>query len=519
MDRKERTVFITVIVSGLVILLKFWLAAASGSLALRASAVHSVADAAIGVFVLLGLLFGRWAASRGATVATLARLESWVALGVALAIFFVGFDIVREVILAEPADLRNLGPVALAALITVPVALFLARYLQYVGRQTQSPALIASGYHAQMDIWSSVVAVAGLGGAALGIPTLDRAAAAVVVVFVLFAGYEIITSAWRSITTRTALDVDHVNATHGHAGSRGGPGRSFLSAAVGILIAIYLFSGLYLVQPGEAAIVRRFGRVIDTGAGPGLHYRLPWPIDRVNVVATDSVRRTETPSSLMLTGDENLIAVRLSLHYTVQDPAAFLLNVADPEALVQEAGDVAMRQVVAGEQVDALLTVDKAEVQRQALVLAQQILDSYQTGIQVQGVQLLESDPPPEVADAFRDVASAREDLNTLVNEARAYQNEIVPLARGDADKAIQAASVYRSEKLAQARGEAGQFASRQGAYAESQDVTRIRLYLEAIEQVLPGARKFVLDSAVRLQTTDLWIPGASGAQSFPPQP
>jgi modulator of FtsH protease HflK len=152
MDRKERTVFITLIISGVVILLKFWLAAASGSLSLRASAVHSVADVAIGVFVLLGLLFGCWAASRGAIVTTLARLESWVVLGVALVIFFVGFDIVREVILTEPADLRNLGPVALAALITVPVAFFLARYLLYVGRQTQSPALIASGYHAQMDI-------------------------------------------------------------------------------------------------------------------------------------------------------------------------------------------------------------------------------------------------------------------------------------------------------------------------------------------------------------------------------
>ena len=136
----------------------------------------------------------------------------------------------------------------------------------------------------------------------------------------------------------------------------------------------------------------------------------------------------------------------------------------------------------------------------------------------VAGVQLLESSPPPEVADAFRDVASAREDRNTFINEALAYQNEIVPVARGDAEKAIQAANTYRSEKIARANGEAARFASQQGAYAQAPDVTRVRLYLEAIEKVLPGARKFVLDSAVKMQTTDLWIPGASGTQTFPPQ-
>jgi membrane protease subunit HflK len=116
-------------------------------------------------------------------------------------------------------------------------------------------------------------------------------------------------------------------------------------------------------------------------------------------------------------------------------------------------------------------------------------------------------------------VASAREDRNTFINEALAYQNEILPVARGDAEKAIQAANAYQAEKIALASGEAAQFASQQGAYAQAPVITRLRLYLESVERVLPGARKFVLDSAVRMQSTDLWFPGVNGASNFPPQP
>ena len=520
MNRKERTIFVTLIINALLIGFRLWLAAASGSLALRASAVHSIADASIGVFVLLGLFIARWDAARGRVKAGASRIESWLALGVALAIFYVGFEIVSEVLLGEPPDLRNLGPVTLAALITIPVALLVARYLQYVGRQTNSPALVASGYHAQMDIWASIVAVAGLAGAALGVRSLDRAAAAVVVVFVLFAGYEIIASAWRALTRHTALDIDAAEMPgHTHDAGLLHHGRRFTLAAGIILLAMYALSGFYIVQPGQAAVVRRFGDVIAPNVGSGLHYRIPWPVDRVDIVAVNEVRRVETSASLMLSGDENLISVRLSMHYTVNDPAAFLLNTADPQVLAQQAGEAAMRQVVAQEGVDALLTVDKAGIQLRATALAQQTLDGYRAGLTVASVQLLESSPPPEVAEAFRDVASAREDHNTFINEALAYKNENLPVARGDAEKTLQDANAYRADKVAKATGEANEFTSRQGAYAKAPDVTRVRLYLEAVEKVLPGARKFVLDSAIKLQTTDLWVGGPNGPQTFPPQP
>lgn len=518
MNRKERTVLVTIVINLVLIAFKFWLAGASGSLALRASALHSIADAAIGGFVLVGLLISRFDEARNHRKGQVSTVENWVALAVAVAIFYVGFDIVIEVLGNQPAELKNLGRIALASLITVAVAYFIARYKLYVGRQTNSPALIAGGYHSQMDIYASIVVVAGLAGAALGLPNLDRAAAAVVVVFILFSGYEIASSAISALRHHEALDIEG-ESSQTHAHTPVALWRWFIPVSALILVALYVLSGFYIVRPGEAGVVRRFGRVLAGEVGSGLHYRLPWPVDRVDIVDVNAIRRAETPVSLMLTGDENLINVRLSVHYTVTDPVRFLLNMVDPETLAQQAAESAMRQVVANEAVDALLTVDKASIQQKATTLAQQSLDGYDVGLRVVGVQLLESSPPAEVADAFRDVASASEDRNTFINEALAYQNEILPVARGDAEKAIQAANAYRSEKISLSTGEAAQFASRQAAYAEASDITRLRLYLEAIEKVLPGARKFVLDAAVELQTTDLWFPGLDSPQTFPPQP
>lgn len=520
MNRKERTVLVTIVLNLLLILFKFWLAGASGSLALRASALHSIADVAIGFFVLIGILISRWDAARQPERARANVIENWVALAVAAAIFYVGFDIVIEVLGGEEPDLQNLGVITLASLLTVVVAFVIARYKLYVGRQTNSPALIAGGYHSQMDIYAAIVVVAGLAGAGLGLPNLDRAAAAVVVVFIFFAGYEIASSAITALRHHQALDIEGEQGhSHVHVPGMRGLWRLFAPMAVVVLVALYLFSGFYTVQPGEVGVVRRFGRITKDAVAPGLHYRLPWPVERVDRVATESIRRAEAPAGLMLTGDGNLLNVRLSVHYVVASPTAFLLNVADPAGLVTQAADAAMRQVVAAATVDALLTQDKATLQAHAATLTQTALDRYAAGLRVVGVQLLESSPPAEVADAFRDVASAREDRNTFINEALAYQNEVLPVARGDAATTIQTATAYQATKVAQATGEATIFAQRQGAYAQAPEVTRLRLYLEAVEKVLPGARKFVLDAAVRLQTTDLWFPGATGAQTFPGQP
>jgi len=512
LNRKERTMAIAIGINLFVIVLKFILAAASDSLAMSASAWHSFADIFVNAFVLAGLMASRAEAAAAQRRGRLSLIENGVALVVAGFIIAMGLNIFGQVAGHPAHPLTNLGPVTLFSLLTIVAAFVVGRLLLYVGRQEDSPSLIASGYHAQMELWSSLVVVLGLAGSALGIQSLDRAAAVLVVVFVAFAGYDIGSSALAALRARRGMEVGHAH----HARPLW---RAFLPVAIVTLLVFYVASGLYVVQPDERAVVRRFGQVLPGELGPGLHYRLPWPVDQVDIVSVTSVRRAETERALMLTGDENLINVRLGVHYVVADPVAYLFRVTDPDTLVSAAAEAAVRQVIAEESVDDVLTVDKDPIQSRAAALAQATLDSYETGLRIVDVQLLESSPPEAVADAFRDVSSAREDKQTVVNEALAYQNEVVPTARGDAATLINAGRAYAAEKVNTATGQAARFNAQQVAHADLPAITHIRLYLEAVENVLPGVRKILVDPTVTLETTDLWLVGDSTVSTFPPRP
>ncbi len=512
LNRKERTMALAIGLNVFVILLKFFLANVSGSLAMSASAWHSFADIFVGVFVMVGLVASRTEAAAARRTGRFSLIENGVALVVAGFIFVMGANIFWQATSHPMHMLMNTGPVALTSLLTIVAAFVTSRLLLYVGRQEDSPSLIASGYHAQMELWEAIVVVTGLAGSALGIQSLDRAAAVLVVLFVGFAGYDIGASALTAIRARSSLDVSH--GQH----HRRPVWRAFAPVALVALAGIYFASGFYTVQPDERAVVRRFGQVVGTAVDPGLHYRLPWPVEQVNLVSVTTVRRAETDRALMLTGDENLINMRLGVHYVIADPARYLFRVTNVEGLVTAAAEAAVRQVVAEESVDNVLTVDKSLIQSRAAKIAQGTLDAYESGLRIVDVQLLESSPPEAVADAFRDVSSAREDKQTVVNEALAYQNEIIPAARGEAAQAVYSAQTYAAEKTSAASGEAERFAARQEAHAALPAITHIRLYLEAIETVLPGVRKFIVDPAVTLQTTDLWFSDSSTITSFPPQ-
>jgi membrane protease subunit HflK len=495
-----------------VILLKFGLAKASGSMSMSASAWHSFADIFVGLFVLAGLFASRLEANAGQRTGRLSLVENGIALVVAGFIILMGINIFRQVAGHPSHELMNLGPVTFISLLTIISAFIVSRLLLYVGRQEESPSLIASGYHAQMELWASLVVVLGLAGSALGLKSLDRAAAVLVVLFVIFAGYDIGSSAIEALRARGLLQVRHRHPSRS-------VWKAFLPTTLVVLFVLYLISGFYIVRPGEQAVVRRFGQVLSDKITPGLRYRFPWPIDRVDVISTTAVRRAETDRALMLTGDENLINVRLGIHYQVNDPVAYLFRVTEADGLVGSVAEAAVRQVIADEAVDKILTIDKAEIQQQAALIAQGTLDTYDTGLRIVDVQLLESSPPEAVADAFRDVASAREDKQTLVNEAMADQNEAIPTARGDAAQTVYAARAYAAEKLNLALGEAARFTAQQAAHAGRPEITHVRLYLEAVEKVLPGVKKFILDPSVTTQTTDLWFSQGSQVGSFPPEP
>ncbi|MBF0110002.1 MAG: FtsH protease activity modulator HflK [Magnetococcales bacterium] len=281
---------------------------------------------------------------------------------------------------------------------------------------------------------------------------------------------------------------------------------------LGVIAALlWMATGIYVVGPDEQGVVVRFGRYVET-TDPGPHFHLPYPIETVYTPQVTQIQRIEIgyrtrgrantdvqAESLMLTGDENIIDIDLSVQYRIQEGGAanFLFNVRnpgdDPHNAVRNAAESAIRQVIGRNDIDTALTTGKEKIQTNTRLTMQDILDSYKSGIAVVNVQLQQVAPPEEVIHAFKDVASAREDRERSINEAQGYKNDILPRAKGQAAQEIQLAEGYRATKIARAKGEINRFLALVEAYNKAPEITRTRLYLEAMEEVLANSKKVVL--------------------------
>ncbi len=300
------------------------------------------------------------------------------------------------------------------------------------------------------------------------------------------------------------------------AESGGGAGRPRFSPwwLVGAGLVAWLLSGIYIVGPDERGVVLRFGKLVrETDPGPGYH--LPWPIERVLTPSVTAIRKEELgfrtvdvgpparyqdvdAEALMLTGDENIVKLEFIVQYKVRADATgtreFLFNIRDADGTVRAASEAAMREVVGRTKIDEVLTEGKEAVQVEAQRVLQEILDRYGSGIEVVTLKLQDVDPPDQVSDAFKDVISAQQDRERLINEARGYANDVVPRARGQAAQMVFEAEGYREARVREATGVAKRFVALQEEYAKAKDVTRTRLYLETMENILPNANKIVMD-------------------------
>ncbi len=291
----------------------------------------------------------------------------------------------------------------------------------------------------------------------------------------------------------------------------GGGGGLLAAGAALVVVALWLASGIYLVSPDEQGVVLRFGAYQET-TQPGLHYHLPLPIETVDLPKVTRVNRTEVgvaegtgrnpirqelpEESLMLTGDENIVDINLSVFWIIKDARAYLFNIRNPEASVKSAAEAAIREVIGRTPIASALAEGRGQVETGTQQLLQRILDSYGAGITITQVQLQKVDPPDSVIEAFRDVQRARTDLESARNEAEAYHNDIVPRARGEAEQIEQSANAYKQEVIARAQGDAQRFLSVLNAYRQSKDVTAERLYIETMEQVLKNANKVLIDKS-----------------------
>ncbi|HXF08950.1 MAG TPA: FtsH protease activity modulator HflK [Candidatus Acidoferrales bacterium] len=276
-----------------------------------------------------------------------------------------------------------------------------------------------------------------------------------------------------------------------------GGGKNASPAGLGLVlisvIVLWLLSGFYIIDPAERGVVLRFGQFARiTTEGPRWH--LPYPIERVEKINVDSIR-TSTHKGLMLTRDENIVNVEIAVQYRVGNAEHFLFNVREPESTLRDATISAVREVVGTSTMDFVLGEGRSEVAARTQALLQKALNTYGTGLTVTSVNLQDAQPPEQVQSAFEDAIKAREDKQRIINEAYAYANAIVPAARGAVARQLEEAQGYRERRVAEAQGEADRFLRLAGEYRQAPDVTRRRLYLETMEQVLRANPKVIVDS------------------------
>jgi len=275
---------------------------------------------------------------------------------------------------------------------------------------------------------------------------------------------------------------------------------------LGAALALWLFTGTYMVGPDEVGVVRTFGEFTRV-AQSGLNYHFPYPIEQVNTPAVTEVKRIEIgfrtlrngqyrsveKESLMLTGDENIVDAEMIVQYKIKDPVKYLFRIVEPELTVREAAEASLRTVVGRNKIDETLTTGKFKIQEETKIQLQLILDKYDSGIHVVAVQLQDVSPPKEVIGAFKDVASAKEDKNRMVNQAEGYRNNIIPKARGEAEAMIRDAEGFRQARIKRSEGDAAKFTTILKEYRKAKGITQKRLYLETMERVLPNIEKIII--------------------------
>ena len=282
--------------------------------------------------------------------------------------------------------------------------------------------------------------------------------------------------------------------------------KNFISAFL-ILLIIWLISGFYKVNANEQGVVLRFGEWVRT-TQPGLHYHLPYPIEVAKTPKVTKVNKTEIgfrtfresrrllpEESLMLTGDENIVDINFSVFWVIKDAGKYLFNLRDPENSIKSVSESVMREVIGNSRIASVLAEGRKDIELKSIEDIQLVLDNYGSGVQITQLQLQKVDPPDQVIDSFRDVQRARADKEKAINEAIAYRNDIIPKARGEAAKIVQESEAYKKEVVARSEGDANRFNSILKSYKNNENVTKNRIYLETLEEILQNANKVIIDT------------------------
>ena len=282
----------------------------------------------------------------------------------------------------------------------------------------------------------------------------------------------------------------------GGGGDKGGSGsklsRSSVSLFVVLALGLYAFAGVYQVDEQERVVIFRFGQALSEEVGPGLHWNPPIIDERTSVNVTQV--QSHSHQALMLTEDENIVDVSLTVQWVIDSASNFVINVREPRDSLAQATESALRHVVGSASMDEVITDGREAIAIEVQARLQQYLQSYGAGIDVTKVNIDRSAPPIQVQDAFNDVQKAKEDQQKFINQATAYAQQVVPEARGRAQRQLEEAQGYRDRVVARSEGEAQRFEKLLAEYSQAKQVTRDRLYIDAMENVFKNSSKVMID-------------------------
>ncbi|MFQ5993173.1 MAG: FtsH protease activity modulator HflK, partial [Nitrospiraceae bacterium] len=284
------------------------------------------------------------------------------------------------------------------------------------------------------------------------------------------------------------------------------PTRGIRTIVVALAILIVAWQSVFIVAPDEEGVVKRFGDVVRS-VGPGPHLKVPF-VETVLQPKVEKLHRIEVgfrtdprgrqrmvpQEALMLTGDENILAIEFNVQYKIKSASDYLFQVDNVVETIKKSAEAAMREVVGKSQIDEALTTGKAQIQDDTHTLLQSLVDQYRAGVSIVAVQMQDVDPPEAVIAAFKDVASAKEDREKLINQSQGYRNDIIPKAKGEAAQMVNQAKGYAQARLARAEGEANRFLKTLKEYRQAKDVISKRIYIETLEEVLPNVEKIIID-------------------------
>lgn len=510
--RKRNALFIVLCANLFLIILKFVLSRVSGSVAIAASGWMSVEN-----FFLTGVvLFGVIVSARDERVSKrLSIIENALAIAISIAVLFIAGNMFVKMFIKMAQGMKGPGgpgmsagglmyipAVTIAAIFGAGICYFMSQYKIYIGKSCKSTSIEAAGRHCRLHVFMEMAVVIGLIGAWIGLEKLNLLVAAFVLAYVIYTGFTILWRGYQGLTAGYPMEhACHIERNY-----------KLIGSFMAVMLILYMATGIYTVKWNENGVLKQFGREVRV-IEPGLYYHLPWPVETVEKVKMDEVRKLETEPILLVAGDENLIKVRIGVHYNVKNASDYLFNTRDPRNLVLYNTETAVRNVIGrmkiiGEAQDIkyLLTTGKAVVEATTIKSLQELLDKDRSGTNVLNVQILSLDPPDEVAMAFRDIASAMEEKQTYIFEAEEYSNQIITESWGKALAMVHLAEGYRAKKINNAEGEAAAYLKTLSEYQKAREITDIRLYLETMEKILPGVKKVFVYKNINKQTTDLWL-------------